>query len=132
MSRKVLMALPVFLLMGAIVLALAIYHSNSQSVQTIEKVFEPESGKTQLNTEEIISLKKDTDYLIVIYSTCPENSLAVTVVYDGDNETRHILPVPANHKTSLDIPRNTASKVTFFIDAETDTKGVLTISAYPL
>lgn len=132
MSRKVLMALPVFLLMGAIVLALAIYHSNSQSAQTIEKVFEPESGKNQLNTEEIISLKKDTDYLIVIYSTCPENSLAVTVVYDGDNETRHILPVPANHKTSLDIPRNAASKVTFFIDAETDTKGVLTISAYPL
>jgi len=104
MNRKVLMAIPVFLLMGAIVLALAIYHSNSQSAQIIEKVFKPESENTQLNTEEIISLKKDTDYLIVIYSTCPENSLAIPVVYDGDNETRHILTIPANHKISLDIP----------------------------
>lgn len=132
MSRKFLMAILVFLLMGVIVFVLVIHHSNSQSSQTIEMVFEPESGNTQLNAEKNISLKKDTDYLIVIYSTCPENSLAITVVYDGDNETRHILPVPANHKTSLDIPRNTASKVTFFIDAETDTKGTLKISYYPL
>lgn len=87
-------------------------------------VFDPESGNTQLNTEEVISLEK--------YSTCPEKSLAITVVYDDGNETRHILPVPANHKTSLDIPRNTASKVTFFIDAETDIKGILKISYYLL
>ncbi len=68
----------------------------------------------------------------MVYSTCPESSLAVTVVYDDNNETRHILPVPANQKTSLDVPRNTASKVTFFIDTEADAKGVLRISCYPL
>lgn len=131
MKRKALKTMPILLLM-LITLAVIVYHNNSKSVQTIEKVFEPESRNSPINTKEVVLLKKDTDYLFMVYSTCPESSLAVTVVYDDNNETRHILPVPANQKTALDVPRNTASKVTFFIDTEADAKGVLRISCYPL